>query len=283
MTMEKYLPAEFALWLKPKMEAVSDITLIRDKYMFITCKGITLSSPYYVDGDTLDFVINRMCNQSVYANQSTLRKGYITLEEGHRVGFVGELTVSERDKREYLRNISGLNIRISRSIKDAAKDILPHIKSSFGVFNSLIVAPPGAGKTTVLKDIAKELGKDYRVGVVDERGELSPCEGKYSFSVKGISKKDGIVLLLRSMAPEVIITDEIGTDEDEEAIKKLLNAGVKIICTAHGYDEKDILRREVFKNLILSHAFDRVIAISRRNGPGTIEKIINTLELRNIV
>lgn len=276
MTYINYLPQSLALWLENNAKEATDITLINDKNMFITEKGYIKESPFFVSKNLLYDIVMKMCKGSMYANQNTLKDGYITLGGGHRVGVVGTV-VNESGKSTYMREISALNIRISRDIYGAADKIMPYIKSENRVYNTLIISPPSCGKTTALRDVARQLGNCVKVGVVDERSEIvqGKCVGKYVFSLDGCSKHEGILMLLRSMAPSVIITDEIGSEEDETAIKKLINAGVKIICTAHGYDEKDVMRRKVLAELITDGAFERLIILSAKNGAGTLEKVIN--------
>ena len=175
-----------------------------------------------------------------------------------------------------MRNITALNIRISKEVVGAANEIMKYLHSGNRVYNTLIVAPPSGGKTTLLRDISRNLGEIYRVGIVDERSEIGNGKniGKHTFVLDGCSKKEGIGILLRSMSPQVIITDEIGTKEDEEAIERLINAGVKIICTAHGYGIEDVKRRNAISALINEKVFEKIIILSMRCGPGTIEDVI---------
>lgn len=276
MEFEKYLPYEMCRWIETIGKDVGDITLIRDKNMFAKINGEIIDSPYFVSKDVLSEIVDKMCKGSIYANQYSLKQGYITLSGGHRVGVVGT-AVKTDEKVTHLRDITAINIRICREVIGAADEIMPYIKEGDKVYNSLIISPPSAGKTTVLRDIARQLGNCLKVGIVDERSEIAKGKkiGKYTFVMDECSKSEGITMMLRSMAPDVILTDEIGTKEDEKALEKLMNAGVKMICTAHGYDEKDILRREVFKNLIQGKVFEKIFVLSARNGPGTMEKIID--------
>ncbi len=281
MELEKYIPERFFRWINKNANNATDISFIREKNMFVTQYGTVCDSGCFVTKRDLDLIINKMCNGSLYSNQSTLKKGFLTLPEGHRVGVTGDAVNNANGEIEYLRNISGINIRIAREIYGASDKVLPYIKSPHGgIYNTLIIAPPSSGKTTILKDLIRNLGNIYRIGIIDERMELWGEEsGNYAFFIKGCSKKEGILLMLRSMSPQIIITDEIGTYEDESTLVKLLNAGVKMICTAHGYDEQDIIRRQCFKKLIYENVFEKIIVISNRHGPGTLEKIIDTKEL----
>ena len=283
MEFSKYLPVDFCNWFKTYSDTASDITVCRNENIFISVNAALIESQCFITDKEFDVIVGKLCNGSLYANQNTLRKGYLTLNGGHRIGMTGTLSRNENGLT-FLRDITAFNIRISRNIPDAAKNIEPYIRCGRDVFNTLIIAPPSAGKTTALKDIAIKLGQSMRVGVVDERGEFDGIKknGSHIFIIKGASKHEGILSLLRSMSPQVIITDEIGTENDEIAIFKLLNAGVKIICSAHGYDENDVMRREIFKSLIQSHAFERLVVMSRKEGPCSVDKIINTQEMDKI-
>ena len=276
MSLEKYLPGNMCQWIESNGEKAENITLIRGKNMYLSIGKCIIESPFLVTKESLDKIINLMCKGSIYASQHYLKNGYITLQGGHRVGVAGML-VKNDDKTTHLRNISAINIRIAREIIGASNEIFPHIINEKEVFNTLIISPPSGGKTTILRDISRRLGNSLRVGVVDERGEIASNKdmGKYTFVMEECTKSEGIIMMLRSMSPDVILTDEIGTIDDEAALIKSLNAGVKMICTAHGYDENDIIRRETFKNLIKGKVFEKIIVLSAKNGPGTIEKVID--------
>ncbi len=281
MKYEKYFPNEFAAWLDKYAKKATDITLIRDKNMFISENGKLIISELLVSAYLLNNIVEKMCNGSVYASQHMLKKGYIKLSDGTRIGVTGKIVSDENSVATHMRDISAINIRVPREIIGAAKDIIPYIAENDNIFNTLIIGPPSSGKTTILRDIISFCGNRFRTGIADERGELSERFnlGNFTFSMQGGSKEEMMIMLLRSMSPDVIFTDEVGTKEDENAIKKLINAGVKIICTAHGYNVEDLLRRTVLKELILNKVFERLVIISKRNGVGTLEKIINTEDI----
>ena len=153
---------------------------------------------------------------------------------------------------------------------------------SDGIVNStLIISPPCTGKTTMLRDIARQLSYlGYAVAIADERCEIAAMyEGKSAFDLGNLTtvldscpKDRAMMMLLRSMAPDVIITDEIGTERDIEAIRTIINSGVGVIATVHGRDIKQIMRRKALSELAVM--FDRVVILSRRCGIGTIEEIV---------
>ena len=178
---------------------------------------------------------------SVYAHQEEIIKGYVTLSGGHRVGVCGDVA-GDHDKIYAMRRIHSLNYRFAREIIGCADGVINDILTADGIKNTLIASPPMCGKTTLLRDIARSLSvSGKRVSVVDERREIAACiDGVPAFDLgancdvlSGAPKVEGMMLMLRSMSPEVIITDEIGTKEDFDAIREIKKRGVKVITTIH--------------------------------------------------
>lgn len=216
---------------------------------------------------------------SVYAVEEEIKNGFITLNGGHRVGICGR-TVMQDGEVAFIKDISGLNYRIAHEIYGAADGIIANIYDGTYVKNTLIISPPQCGKTTILRDIARLLSQEnLKIGIVDERGEIAGMnDGKLgydlgcSIDVLSFCKKDiGMTMMLRSMSPDVIITDEIGTLNDIEAINKLISSGVSVITTIHARDRYDLEKREDMKNL--TGLFECLITLSRNSGAGTIEEI----------
>ncbi|MDP4133160.1 MAG: stage III sporulation protein AA [Bacillota bacterium] len=230
----------------------------------------------------LTALVNSLCENSLYSYQNQLTAGYVTLKGGHRAGITGRV-ITDKGKITYITDISSVNIRIAKEVKGAAKTVIPYIAGE-GVKSTLIISPPGCGKTTMLRDIARVLGGasfTYKTAIVDERGEIAASRlgvptndvGSVTVVLDNCPKTEGMLMLLRSMSPEIIITDEIGTAEDANAVKQILNAGVKVICSAHGYNREDAMRREGIRELMKAGAFELVVILSRRSGPGTVEEI----------
>lgn len=248
---------------------------------------------------TLDVhkTLEMMCEFSVYAFEEDIKNGFLTLKGGHRVGISGR-TVTEKGIVKTIKDISSLNIRISKEILGCAGKVIKYIiRDSKSVYNTLLISPPKCGKTTMLRDITRILGDGNRelgfdaikVSLVDERSEIAACykgvpQNHVGYSTDVLDacpKQEGMLMMLRSMSPQVIVTDEIGSTGDYEAILKIYNAGVSLITSAHGYNISELKSRQEVLRLIESKFFDRFIVLDNSKGPGTIKEIVdgNTMEV----
>ncbi len=224
--------------------------------------------------------IETMSDYSIYALEQELKNGFITLKGGFRAGITGKAII-ENNKIKTIRSISSINIRIAREIKGCSNHILKYITNP-SLKSTIIISPPNCGKTTLLRDIIKNISDNKEnVGLVDERSEIAGTYmGKIQLDV-GIrtdvldrcTKSEGMLMLLRSMSPTVIAVDEIGSDEDVKAIEKIANSGVKIICTIHSYGIEDIRKKINMKKILDNKIFERYIILSRKNKICNIEKI----------
>lgn len=235
-----------------------------------------------LDKSTMEILLNNLLDYSIYAYENELIKGYITIEGGHRVGVCGR-AVLNNDKTVLIKDISSVNIRRSREIKNTAVKIIDKLYSDKGgLQNTIIVSPPKCGKTTLLRDIVRLVSNSgLRVAVCDERSEIAGMyQGVPSYDLgprtdvlDGFNKADGMLMLIRSMAPDVIVTDEIGKSADIDALETALLTGVKVITTIHGRDYNDLINSKVGA-LVLKKVFSRVIILSNIPSTGTIKEVI---------
>lgn len=249
-----------------------------------------LDMGYKVTREDLDRTLQVLSQSSFYAWEEELRNGFITIPGGHRVGITGR-GVLDKGQLKTLKEISGLNFRISREITGCSNQVLPYLLNKERILHTLIVSAPQCGKTTMLRDLIRQLSNGspavnwpgVNVGLVDERSEIAGMylgEPQYDLGVRtdvldACPKAEGMIMLIRSMSPRVIATDEIGRQEDINAINHALQAGVSVITTVHGTSYEELQQRPVLSELLNWKFFDRLIFLSRRRGPGTLEAVID--------
>lgn len=254
---------------------MQEIRLCAGRNAAVIKSGRLMDTGVYISKEALDKIIASMCRGSMYAMQTSLVQGFLTLSGGHRVGVCGRC-VTENGRVTHLTDISAVCIRVAKEVKGAANEVMEYLECNGRLYNTLIISPPGCGKTTLLRDIARQIGENHKVCIADERSEIAACKkgipsydvGKHTCVMDCVPKAEGILMMLRTMAPEVIITDETGSRSEGDAIRSLVNCGAKIITTAHGYSDggsEKYADRDIF---------ERIIILSGRNGPGTVEKII---------
>lgn len=218
-----------------------------------------------------------VCNYSVYSHQNEIKNGFVTFKGGHRVGVAGCAVIND-GKMSGIRDIFSLNIRVAKEFIGAADELLYKLgKNLDGI---LIAGKPACGKTTLLRDIARQLSLRKKISVVDQRGEIaSVCAGISYYNLgnsdilTGYPKEIGILQSIRCLSPDIIICDEIGTKEETLAIEQGLNAGVGIIASVHCSNMEELRRRPQIKKLLSTGAFDKVVLMSDSENPGKIKGI----------
>lgn len=225
---------------------------------------------------------------SLYAFEEQIRQGFLTVAGGHRIGVIGR-AVSEHREIRTIKPITGLNIRIAHEKKGCADRIMRFL-ADVGQkewLSTLLVSPPCCGKTTLLRDIVRNIsnGCGYMegrtVGIVDERSEIAACfqgipqndVGIRSDVLDGCPKAEGMMMLIRAMSPRVVAADEIGGKGDLEALQYASGCGCSLIATAHGASMEDLASKPMFRELFRERIFCRFVFLSGRQGPGTVERI----------
>ncbi|KYP80619.1 AAA family ATPase [Ferroacidibacillus organovorans] len=239
----------------------------------------------------ISHVVQAITGSSLYAVEAELRRGYITLPGGHRVGLAGHVSQSAQAQIETMTQIGSCNIRLARAVLNFSRRLAPILvkPQGSGIRSALIVGPPRTGKTTLLRDLARTIGSGsfdrrlprLRVAIVDERSEIAAChEGVPQFDV-GIStdvldaapKIAGMSMMLRAMSPDVIITDEIGDAGDAGAVADVTRAGVSFIGSIHGGSLADVRIRHLLADLRASGAVERFILIGRSGSEFAIQNV----------
>ena len=218
----------------------------------------------------LDSLLEAATRASAHTALESVAAGFVTVCGGCRVGLCG--TVSESEGRILtIRRLSSAVIRIPREVKGCAGGIYPALTDG-GFRDTLIISPPGAGKTTLLRELVRMLSSTYRVGLLDERGEVAGVwEGVPLFDVgpqtdvlTGADKRRGALMLLRSMNPQILAMDEITARGDLDALRTAAGCGVRLLATSHAFDRQDMLRRGLYREILNCGIFERVVVIRRR-------------------
>lgn len=265
------------------------------RYAFIRSDGRTdrpAEEAYRPTRHDCGMLLELLTRHSVYSYEEELKRGFITVEGGHRVGLAGR-TVLEEGLVKQIRDVSGFNIRIAREIRGCGRRVLPGIldPAEMTVRHTLIISPPGHGKTTLLRDLVRmissgewavpEYGGGRKVGVVDERSEIAACVrgvprfdlGPRTDVMDGCPKAEGMLMMIRSMSPEVLAVDEIGRPEDARAVHEALHAGIRVLATAHGASKEDALRRPALRELADDGVFTRYVILRKGVSGLTVETV----------
>jgi stage III sporulation protein AA len=248
-----------------------------------------LDDAYLVTPEDCRVALQRLTRSSLYAWEEEVCQGYLTLPGGHRVGLVGH-AVLEGGRVMTVRDIAGLNLRFSREVPGVADQVLPHLVGRRGeLLPTLVLSPPQAGKTTLLRDLCRQVSTGRpdlglpgrKVSLVDERSELAGCYegipqcdvGPRTDVLDGCPKAEGILLVLRAMSPEVVVTDELGRPEDVAVVREAVRCGVTVLASAHAGSLAEAERRPALAALLTEGCFARAVVLSRRRGPGTLEEV----------
>lgn len=290
------LPVELGkMILEHNTQKIEEIRIRAGKPVILKLGMIEIILKYIVKNSEIIGIVQSMCSNSVYAYQNQICNGYITLPGGNRAGIGGNVVFKDGQVSN-ISYIYSINIRISHQIEGASNEVIRYVLDTKNntVFNSLIVSPPGVGKTTIIRDIAKKISdgiseinfKGIDTVIVDERGEIAALNRGVSYNDVGIRtdildnvpKTVGIRMAVRSLAPKVIIADEIGNKDDVSIINYAVCSGVKCIFTAHGSTMEDLIKNDEIKKIIDRQLFSRIIFLDK-NEKGKVKNVVKINEL----
>ena len=281
----KYFPPNIAQILNNAImkntqikEEAQEIRIRVERPIIIKLRNLDVMIEYKINQSEILQILEKICENSIYAYKRQICEGYITIKGGHRIGLTGSAVI-ENGEIINIKYVTSLNFRIARQVLNCSNKILGQVLNlkEQTIFNTLIVSPPGKGKTTILRDAIRRISngieelnfKGKTCGVVDERGEIAAMYrgipqndvGIRTDVIENITKSKGMKILIRTMSPEVIACDEIGTKEDAEAISEALISGVKGIFTMHGSNLEDIKSNPQINKLIEEKKIEKIIFI----------------------
>lgn len=236
-------------------------------------EGVTTdkSQALICDPEEISDTFNRLCCYSVYSHIESIVKGYITYQGGHRAGITGTASYDKGNNVTCVNNISAINIRIAREVTGAGDYIMNEIFSD-GLKSIIIAGPPSSGKTTVLRDVVRQLSdRLYKVSLIDERREIASMNGGIAQNDVGINtdvydaypKETAIMNALKTMSPDLIALDEIGCDEEIDGVRLGIGSGVNFITTLHALTKADLLARPQLHKMLETKGFDYVVLLSK--------------------
>ncbi|MDE7395750.1 MAG: Flp pilus assembly complex ATPase component TadA [Clostridiales bacterium] len=295
--LSRILPARVTEGLKAlSADKLTEIRLRSNRSVTVQYGGVfrylspggLLSMPQQavtVTQSDVEQTVLRACEKSLYAVNDRICAGFLTLSSGIRLGIAGE-TVFDGDKIRAVKNFAALNIRIPHEVKGCAATVLPMLKSGNTYHTTLVLSPPGAGKTTILRDIARQIGDAFPVRnvlIADERSELAASTfgtasldvGQNTDVITGCTKAFAFERAIRSLRPDVMITDELTCEDDAFAVLGAAESGITVFASVHADSLDGMCKKPWIAPLIEAGAFTRYVLLSERHGVGTIEGVFN--------
>jgi stage III sporulation protein AA len=300
--LERYLPVQIHTALAAVQSGilpfVEELRMRADRPLMIytsergycvsTDGSISEANGLKVREEDIEQCFSAITGKSPYAYEDEIRQGFLTLSSGIRAGLSGNAMLTGGMLRTY-KSVSGINFRIPRQVTGICRDLLPFITKQNNLVNTLVISSPKLGKTTLARDIARCAGNGLwlpscKVTVIDERQELAATHdgsplfdvGRETDVISGVLKHIGVFMALRSLSPDVIVTDEIGKSDDLEALKEVANSGVVMVATAHAPDLESLLKRLFFKELFNAQLIDAYVVLTAALGRITVSQVFGS-------
>lgn len=281
---------DFSLLQEIRMRVGQPLQILyQGQKWFLSRKGTrqkTFHDAFYVTERILKETLNYIAEYSIYAFQEELRQGFLTVKGGHRVGVAGKV-ILDQNRVAGVKYLSSMNIRIAHERKGCANQLLPYLFQKLDLMHTLILSPPGCGKTTLLRDLIRKLSNGgFTIGVVDERSEICACYMGIPQNDVGIQtdimdacpKTEGILMLIRSMAPQIVAVDEIGGKEDLDILQYGMTCGCIFLATMHGKTVEEVVQKtghSMFQRYIVLESVGKIQGIFDGKG----ERLCGMLEL----
>lgn len=254
-----------------------------------SCGGLTdyISGAYIVKQSDIEYTFQALCSYSIHSYENEIAQSFITVKGGHRAGIAGSAVIKD-NKVSSVKHISSINFRIASQIKGCSDRIYSQLLSEYPQ-SVLIAGLPSSGKTTVLRDLCRNLAGRYCVSVIDERGEIGAVyhgEPQNDIGIMcdvfdGYPKVDGLYTALRVMSPDIAVCDEIGGEDEVRQLLSCVNAGVKIIASAHAGNRDELYRRKNIKILLDNGVFDYIVFLGSKDNTGKIQSVMRVADYDN--
>lgn len=237
-----------------------------------------------IDKRGMEELVLHLCGYSLHSHQDDLVQGFVTLKGGHRAGLCGT-AVTQKNELCSVKQVSSVNLRIAREVKGCAQEFVRRVFAD-GLCNVLVAGSPASGKTTLVRDAVRLLSRQTRIALVDERSEIAASAngvpqndvGVLTDVLDGYPKAQGILSAIRSLSPDLIVCDEIGSTEDIEAVEAGTNSGIHILATVHAANLEELIRKRPVQELVDHGGIDAIVFLKSRQSPGKIERIIKVGE-----
>ena len=268
----KYFPIKIRQALEEiEFEKVEEIRIRNGRNIRLKYSTNEKNLDVIVSTEDILRILQAICENSIYSYQNKIAEGFVTIKGGHRVGICGTAVI-ENEKVINISHIFSLNFRIAKEVKGCSKELKKIVYENGEIFNTIILSPPGKGKTTILRDLIRELSKEKNIGIVDERNEICSMYngvpqkdiGEKVDILENVSKNIGLKMLVRTMAPEIVVADEIGTEEDIKAIHYAISSGVKGIFTAHGNNIEEVKQNPILNKLFEQNLIQKIVFLDEK-------------------